>query len=58
MDDINGDGEDLGSRARAVIRVRYLIRCKGLIQLQLELRARYNVRVSERFRFRITERCG
>lgn len=58
MDDIDGDGEDLGSRARAVLRVRYLIRCKGLIQLQLELRTRYNVRVRERLRFRITEMCG
>lgn len=47
MGDINSDGEGLGSRAKARVRVRFLVKSMGRKGLWLELGARSNVKMRQ-----------
>lgn len=58
MGDVTGDHEGLGLEARARVRVRFSVRCTGLIGLWLQLGTEYNVWLSAILRFRFMLRCG
>ena len=56
MSDVNGDCEGSSQGARAIVRVRYLVRCTGGKWFQLHLGSGYDVTVRAELNFRLTVR--